>query len=172
MLKPLFRMFKACEGVAAVEFAFIAPVLIAMFFGSIELTAAVTCNSRVTAVASTAADLVAQETTVSSSDMSNVFAALNEVLYPYASGPAQIIITSIVDNGRGGGTVAWSNAQNATARIVGSTMSVPTGLVVSGSGGSVILAEISYAYASPTTQVLTGTRTMTSSVSAGAIIPH
>ena len=31
------------------------------------------------------------------------------------------------------------------------------------SGGSVILAEISYAYASPTTQVLTGTVTMTGS---------
>jgi hypothetical protein len=42
-------------------------------------------------------------------------------------------------------------------------VTVPTGLIVSGSGGSVILAEITYAYASPTTKVLTGTVSMANS---------
>lgn len=161
MLKIFSRLLKARDGVAAVEFAFIAPVLIVMFFGAIELSAAVTCNTRVVAVASTAADLVAQETTVSSADMSNVFAALNAIIYPYPSAPAKIVITSIVYKTSTTGTVAWSDQQNTTARAVGSTVTVPTGLLTS--GGSVILAEISYAYASPTTQVLTGAVTMTSS---------
>jgi len=57
--------------------------------------------------------------------------------------------------------VAWSDQQNTTARTQGSVVTVPTGLMTS--GGSVILAEITYAYASPTTQVLTGTVTMTGS---------
>ncbi len=163
MLKTLLRMLKARDGLAAVEFAFLGPVMIVMFFGVVELSLAVDCHTRVATVASTAADLVSQETTVSSSDMTNVFSALNAILYPYSSTPAKIVISSIVDNGHGVAQVAWSDAQNATARTVGSTVSVPTGLIVSGSGGSVILAEISYAYTSPTTQVLTGAVTMTGS---------
>lgn len=162
MLKTLLRMAKTRDGLAAVEFAFLAPVMIVMFFGVVELSSAVDCHTRVATVASTAADLVSQETTVSSSDMSNVFSALNAILYPYSSTPAKIVISSIVDN-NGVDKVAWSNAQNATARTVGSTVAVPAGLIVSGSGGSVILAEISYAYSSPTTQVLTGAVTMTGS---------
>ena len=163
MLRSFLKMLRASDGIAAVEFAFIAPVMILMFFGAVELTMAVDCRTRVTAVASTAADLVAQETTVSTADMSNVFAALNAILYPYSSGGAKIVISSIVDAGNNTAKVAWSNAQNTTARTVGSTVTVPTGLIVSGSGGSVILAEITYAYASPTTKVLTGTVSMTNS---------
>ena len=161
MLKRFFRMLKARDGLAAVEFAFLAPVMIVMFFGAIELSAAVDCKTRVTAVASTAADLVAQETTVSSSDMANVFAALNAIVYPYPSGAARIVISSILYKTSTTGTVAWSNAQNTAARTVGATVTVPAGLLTS--GGSVILAEITYAYASPTTQVLTGAVTMTGS---------
>ena len=161
MLKTFFRMLKARDGLAAVEFAFVAPVMIVMFFGAIELTAAVDCKTRVTSVASTAADLVAQETSVSSTDMSNVFAALNAIIYPYSSGAAKIVISSIVYSTSTTGTVAWSNAQNTTARSTGATVTVPAGLM--SSGGSVILAEITYAYASPSTQVLTGSVTMTGS---------
>jgi Flp pilus assembly protein TadG len=161
MLKTFFRLLKAREGLAAVEFAFVAPVMIVMFFGAIELSAAVDCKTRVTSVASTAADLVAQETKVSSADVSNVFAALNAIIYPYPSGAARIVISSIVYSNSTTGTVAWSNAQNTTARSVGATVTVPAGLL--NSGGSVILAEITYAYASPTTQVLTGAVTMTGS---------
>ena len=131
MLRRFLKMLRASDGMAAVEFAFIAPVMILMFFGAVELTTAVDCRTRVTSVASTAADLVAQETSVSSTDMSNVFAALNAILYPFSSGS--------------------------------STVTVPTGLIVSGSGGSIILAEITYAYASPTTRVLTGTVSMVNS---------
>jgi Flp pilus assembly protein TadG len=161
MLRTFFRMLKAREGLAAVEFAFIAPVMILMFFGAVEMSAAVDCKTRVTNVASTAADLVAQETTVSSTDMANVFAALNAIIYPFPSSAARIVISSIVYKTSTTGTVDWSNAQNATARSVGATVTVPTGLMTS--GGSVILAEITYLYSSPTTQVLTGTVTMTGS---------
>jgi len=154
-------MLKAREGMAAVEFAFIAPVMIVMFFGAVELSAAVDCKTRVTNVSSTAADLVAQETTVSSADMTNVFAALNAIIYPYPSGAAKIVISSITYSSSTTGTVDWSDQQNATKRTVGSTVTVPAGLMTS--GGSVILAEITYLYASPTTKVLTGTVTMTGS---------
>jgi Flp pilus assembly protein TadG len=163
MLSAFLKLLRARDAIAAVEFAFIAPVMILMFFGSVELTMAVDCNTRVASVSSTAADLVAQETTVSPTDMSNVFAALNAIIYPYPTNTAQIVISSIVDAGNSTAKVAWSDAQNGTPRTVNSVVTVPTGLIVSGSGSSVILAEITYSYASPTTQVLAGTISMKSS---------
>ena len=162
MLKLFTRFFRARDGMAAVEFAFIAPVMILIFFGSLELTMAGDCRSRVNNVASTEADLVAQATTVSSADVTNTFGAVNAILYPYAAAGMQIVVSSLVDDGNGSTKVAWSNAQNATPRTVGSTVAVPTGLIVSGSGNSLILAEITYAYTSPTLVFLTGPINMTS----------
>ncbi|HEY5346661.1 MAG TPA: hypothetical protein VIJ72_00600, partial [Rhizomicrobium sp.] len=88
---------------------------------------------------------------------------LNEIVYPYPTAGATIIITSLIDDGKndGKGQVAWSDAQNGTARVVGTYVAVPTGLIVS--GGSVILAEVSYSYSSTTTEYVTGPVTMTNS---------
>ncbi len=161
MLKRFLAMFRARDGLAAVEFALLAPVMVLMFFGTVELSAAVDCNTRVTNVASTAADLVAQETTVSSADMANVFAALNAIIYPYSAAGAKIVISSLVDDGHGGATVAWSDAQNTTPLAVGSAVTVPTGLITS--GGSVIYAQVTYSYSSPSMVYLTGPLTMSNS---------
>jgi Flp pilus assembly protein TadG len=149
MLKFLLRAMRAKDGLAAIEFVFIAPIMITMIFGTIEASSALNCSANVTEVASTAADLIAQESQVDNADMSNVFSALNSLLYPFPTSSAKIVITSVIDNGSGGGKVAWSDAQNATARSVGSAVSVPAGLITS--GGSVILAEITYTYTSPST---------------------
>jgi Flp pilus assembly protein TadG len=163
MLKRLRHFLKARDGLAAVEFALIAPVMILLFFGALEFATALDCNTRVNNVAASTADLVAQSTIVSGTDATNIFNAANSILYPYAAANAKIVVSSLVDNGKGGATVAWSEAQNTAKRAQGATVSVPAGLIVSGSGGSVILAEITYSYASPTLVVLTGPVNMTGS---------
>jgi Flp pilus assembly protein TadG len=160
MLRRARRFPKARGGMAAVEFAFVAPLLITMFYGAIELVEAVDCKTRVTDIAATTSDLVAQSTVVSTTDVNNIFGAANAIMFPYSATGMQIVISSLVDNGAGGARVAWSNAQNATPRTVGSTVAVPTGLIVSGSGGSIILAEITYTYHSPTTRFLHSAVTM------------
>jgi Flp pilus assembly protein TadG len=159
MLKFLGRFLKAKDGLAAVEFGFIAPFLITMVFGTIEVSNALNCKANVTSLASTAADLVAQDNQVTDSDMANVFNALNALLYPYPSTNAKIIISSVIDNGSGGAKVAWSDAQNTTARSVGSAVTVPTGLITS--GGSVVMVEVTYTYTSASTQIVKLPITMT-----------
>ena len=146
---------------AAVEFALILPVLLALVFGSIEVTNALVCKADVTNMASTAADLVAQESTIGDADMANVFAALNALIYPFPTGNAKIIITSIIDDGKGGGKVGWSDAQNATAHTVGAAMVVPAGLITA--GGSVIYAEITYPYTAPSNYIINNGITMSNS---------
>ena len=100
-----WRQFrKAQKGLAAVEFALLLPVMITMFFGVVELSLALLCRADVSIMASTAADLIAQESTTQTSDLSNVYSAAGTVLYPYYSSAMPIAqaptirITSIVYN--------------------------------------------------------------------------
>ncbi len=144
----------ACEGLAAAEFAIMAPVMISMYFGVTELSDGYTASAKVTTVASTAADLVAQESTVCNAEMNDVFAALNTIMFPYPLNSMQIVISSLIDGGNGTVKVAWSDAQNTSARTINSIVSVPAGLVAV--GGSVILAEVSYNYSSPTGHLIYG----------------
>ncbi|MEJ0027976.1 MAG: TadE/TadG family type IV pilus assembly protein [Rhizomicrobium sp.] len=157
MLNLIARFRRAKDGLAAIEFAMLAPVLVALFLGSIELCDALDCQQKVTGMAATAADLVAQETQVTNSDISNVFSAVNSIVYPYSATGLKIVITSIVDNA-GTAKVAWSSAQNATPRVTGSTIVLPAGVI--STGGSVILAEVSYPYSSPVSDYITGTINM------------
>jgi hypothetical protein len=75
----------------------------------------------------------------------------------------RIIITSIKadPNHAGQYIVDWSRAQNGTAHSPGATMTVPAGLVTT--GGTVILAEVSYSYTSPSSSVITGPITFSDS---------
>ncbi len=144
MLNNLRKIASAQGGMAAAEFALILPVMLVFVFGSIEITNALTCRADVTSVAGTAADLVAQETQIGQSDINNVFSALSALVYPYPTTSARIVITSVIDDGHGGGKVDWSQAYNAIPRSKGTAVTVPTGLITT--GGSVIMSEVTYTY--------------------------
>jgi Flp pilus assembly protein TadG len=161
MLRRLRRFRKEKGGLAAVEFALIAPVMVTLLLGTVELCNALECHQKVTMLASTGADLVAQSTSVSASDMSNIFSAVNAIVYPFATSNAQIVISSIVSDGAGNGTVAWSEAQNTAPLTVNQTMTVPSGLMpatqCAAGACSVILAQVTYSYSSPMGSFILGT---------------
>jgi Flp pilus assembly protein TadG len=153
----------ARAGVAAVEFAVIAPIVVLVFFGLLELSEGVSCRERMENMASTAADLVAQTTQISNAGVQNVFNAANAIMYPYAN-VAKIKVSSIIadPNNSANGKVVWSDATTpADARAVGEIIpNMPTGVI--STGGSVILAEVSYTYQSPLGTLLKDPITMSS----------
>jgi len=159
MLTILGRIRAARSGMAAVEFALILPALLAMIFGAIEVTNVLLVRADVGNITSSAADLIAQESTVGDADMTNVFNALSALIYPYSTTGARIVITSVIDDGHGGGKVAWSDAYNGTARTVGTAVTVPSGLITT--GGSVVMSEVTYAYTTPSTYLVNIPVTMT-----------
>lgn len=158
----LGRFRKATDGLAAVEFALLLPVMITILFGLVETSLALACRTDVVNVSSAVADLVAQEASVTSSDMTNVFSAANAILYPNDTAPAKITVTSVIYNTATGsltsGKVDWSCTHGGTQRSKGSIVSLPANLMTA--NGSVIVSEISYNYASPTTQMIIGPITM------------
>ncbi len=141
----LFRALPDRRGVSAVEFALIAPVVIALYVGAIELGNALTINRRTSEVASTAADLAAQVKTVSDSDLKDITSAASSILTPYPPTPLKIILSSVVADANNTTKVAWSYATNgASPRATNSIYTVPAGLTQANS--SVIVAEVTYAF--------------------------
>jgi Flp pilus assembly protein TadG len=159
----LRRYLKATEGLAAIEFAFIAPVLIILFFGTVEVCNALICRQKVTTVAASASDLVAQDSTITTAQIQDVFSALNSIIYPFPTSTSQIVITSIKNdpNHAGQYVVDWSQASSGTAHTPGASISVPAGLVTA--SGSVILSEVNYTYTPLATHFFTGPFTMSDS---------
>src|SRR5436190_22748429 len=71
------------DGAAAVEFAMLLPVMITLFFGVVECSLALLCRADVSIMASTAADLISQSSSISRTDLSNIYSAAGTILYPY-----------------------------------------------------------------------------------------
>lgn len=67
-------------GVAAIEFAFIAPIMIAMYFGLAETASAISVDRKVSHATNVAGDLAAQVSELSAADIEEVLAATLKVL--------------------------------------------------------------------------------------------
>ena len=153
------RFAAATSGMAATEFAIIAPVMLVLWFGATEIANAYDASTKVTTVASTAADLIAQEKVVCDAEMTDAFAALTALMYPFSSTGMKVTISSLIDNGNGTVKVDWSDALNATARPDDQVVTIPEGLV--SEDGSVIMAEVEFTYHSPAPHFFPAPRGMT-----------
>ncbi len=84
------------RGVSAIEFALIAPLMITLYLGGVEVTQAVAVDRKATLVAHTAADLVAQVSKINSTGMTDVFKASAAVAAPYPSANLAVTVSNIV----------------------------------------------------------------------------
>ena len=95
------------RGSSAVEFALLLPLMLIMYFGSIQITDAISADRQVTLVASTVAEITSQYITVSSTDVSNILAAASSVLTPFPLANAQVTLSSVlIDANADANTVA------------------------------------------------------------------
>jgi Flp pilus assembly protein TadG len=148
-------LLKDCSGIAATEFAVIVPLMLVMFFGTVEFSSGVAVDRKVTLVARTLSDLTSQGLTATDCTLSNSFTAATSILYPY---PAQLSASTItelyVDPATLQATVQWSRSAtiNAAGNVVlgtGHTVNtvittVPSALAVADT--YLIWSEVSYLY--------------------------
>jgi len=97
-------------GLAATEFAVIVPLMLVMFFGTVEFSSAVAIDRKVTLTARTLSDLVSQGTKVSSTDISNFFKMGSAIMTPYAVTPATMTqrISAVSIDASKNAKVVWS----------------------------------------------------------------
>ncbi|MBX3481493.1 MAG: pilus assembly protein [Caulobacter sp.] len=142
------RLARDKRGVSAVEFALIAPVLIAFYFGLAELTQAMMAERRASHTASSVGDLVAQSTQISDATLSDIFSIGKTIISPFPTTTLKMRVSSVVADASLSPKVAWSSGDGMTPLSKGATASVPSGLLTV-AGDSVIISEASYSYDSP-----------------------
>jgi len=129
-------------GLAATEFAVIVPLMLVMFFGTVEFSSAVAIDRKVTLMARTLSDLTSQSTSVADSDMTNFFAASTGILTPYDATPVSSTITELYVDSTQTAHVQWS--KGSAPRTQKSVVTIPTTLAIAGT--YLIFSEVSYSY--------------------------
>ncbi len=122
-------------GIAAIEFAFIAPILLAMYFLTMEASQAIETNKKLSRVGSMVADLVTQQGSVTKEDLEAIMKIADTTLLPYHRSTPDIYITGISIGGDPvKATVAWSRKMEDGAYAVdessGDETTVPASLMV------------------------------------------
>ena len=76
-----------CSGVAAVEFAMIVPLMLVLFFGTVEFSSGVAVDRKVTLMARTLSDLTSQNDLVTDTQLNNFFNASTGIMYALFGDP-------------------------------------------------------------------------------------
>jgi len=144
--RALRHLARNNSGIAAVEFAMIVPIMLVLFFGTVEFSSGIAVDRKVTMMARTLSDLTSQSTSVGDTDMTNFFAASVGVLTPYSATPIKATISELyVDPSTLVARVQWSKSyQGGTTRAASSVVTIPTALKVAGT--YLIFSEVSYQY--------------------------
>jgi len=119
------------SGVGAVEFALIAPVLIVLYMGSLEISVAMSVNKKLARAASTVADLVTQNETVDKAFLQSMVNVAESVMTPFRTNGLTVKITGIAIDGTGVAKTSWSWQQdNSKPYTIGSTQTLPKELAI------------------------------------------
>lgn len=83
------------SGIAAVEFALIAPLLFSLYFVTMEVSQAIETNKKVSRAASMAADLITQQQSITGTEVDAVMKIGESVLQPYSRSVGKTFVTAI-----------------------------------------------------------------------------
>ncbi len=148
------RLIDDRRGVAAIEFAFVAPVLVLIFAGVVEVCEALSAQRRVNQIAATTADLIAQSETLSTSSASDIFAADTVIVSPYDSSALSVLACAVYTNTAGAQVVRWCKAYNDTALSAGAPSPAAIDTAVMRSDEDMVVVRVRYTFSSPFTSLL------------------
>lgn len=154
------RLGRDIRGAVAIEFAFLAPVLLILYFGVSEVTVAMMAQRRLSHTTSLIGDIAAQNATITQSRVTDIFSIGKTVMSPFSSTNLKMCLVSLTSdtttaasNGTRKGTVAWTANSNASdCPKANATVTVSDGVLPKSS--SVIMSTASYTYSSPTSMLV------------------
>jgi Flp pilus assembly protein TadG len=158
LLQQLRRLRTEEDGLSAVEFALLLPLMLALYLGAVELSQAIAADRKVTITARTVADLVSQVSTINNAGMTNALAASSAVMAPFTTDKLKVVVSSLAIDKDGKASVVWSDTLHGTARGKGSLVALPAALAVPNS--SLIWSEVEYTYNPLIGVALTGAVTL------------
>jgi len=153
-LRIRLRSFlRARDGVAALEFAVILPVMLILYIGVIEISDAYPLSGKVETTASSLADLAAQTSSIGPAEMTNILDAASAIVAPYPTADLGLRLSGVKVNSSGVARIAWSRGRGKLGpRGTNSTVSLPTSLDTPNS--FLVMAEVVYEYTPIIGQIL------------------
>jgi Flp pilus assembly protein TadG len=139
------RFARDRRGVAALEFALVVPIVIVVYAAGFEIVEASTVYRKLTDTTVQLANVTAQYTSVTTTDVTNIFGASSQIMSPYSTTPLTVVLSEVQVNASGQGVVQWSEAyQGATALTKSSTVTMPTGF--QNNGDYYLIVQTTYDY--------------------------
>ncbi len=150
------RLCRSNDGIAAVEFGFVVPIMLCMFIGVVELSQAITVDRRVSHVASSTADLVARQKTMTDTMLNDYMTIIDQLMLPYSDTPLKMTISNVYNTTAAPTVhrVCWvyhrngttANGANTTITAGGNYTGLPTDVLDATGGKSVLVVEVAYLY--------------------------
>jgi Flp pilus assembly protein TadG len=133
-------LLKDRSGIAATEFAVIVPIMLVMFFGTVEFSSAVAIDRKITLMARTLANLTSQGQSVNDAAIANFRAASGAIMTPYSGplypAPNTTVSELYIDAATGVARVQWSKGDQP--RAVGTPVAIPASLISLDAQGKII----------------------------------
>lgn len=163
----LARFRRDRKGVAAVEFALILPLMLLLYLGSTQIVQALMSSRKLSIVARSLSDLVAQQPSgsdLTDAQLNDIFAAATSIMSPFSTTSLKMTVSSVefapktllgIPIGGYDAKPRWTVTRNGSPARPCSTLTpvsdatgssrttMPTGLYAS---GSIIVADVSYTY--------------------------
>jgi Flp pilus assembly protein TadG len=138
------RFSQAKSGIAALEFALIAPMMFMLLFVSFELVDAVAANGRAERAAGSIADVISRDVLVSDAEVADVLAAVPWITHPTPGESVRARITSVFVDASGRATVVWSEGSGMPGLAPGSVYELPDGMRIPETGLVVGETQVDY----------------------------
>lgn len=152
-LARMLRLVGAERGTAAVEFALILPIMLAVYIGTLEASTLITMDRKVQSVAGAVGDLVARvDESLTASQMQDFFRASSGIMTPYSPNDVRQVVTAVQVRNDGTTRVVWTRQyqnqtySSTTPHSVGTPFPLPQEMIDISRGRMVIAAEASYSY--------------------------
>ena len=171
-MPQLFRRFAHDRrGVSAVEFALLAPLMIGLYLGCVEISDGVAADRKVSLIAATLGNLTSScsnsnanaggcaNNILSPTEMNNIFDASKAIVAPYSAANLKMTISCLSIDANKNVTVKWSETRNGTKRTSFAFDSSNSALTVASPTSYPILliySEVSYAYTPIVGYTITG----------------
>ncbi len=151
----LRRLQRSGDGVSAVEFALILPLMLTLYIGGVEAGNGVTIQFKSMLAARTVADLASRYTNIDTPTMSSILNSAFIVVTPYSNAKMTATVSEVSTDANGSAKITWSCSLNGAGHTFGSSVALPNS--VNAPNISIIWGEVSYPYLPQLGYVLTGT---------------